>query len=143
MRKESNIGFLGIGIGGIALLMALINFWAGPFAPQKSMETSIGDAAAKIKQNTLDALAGKEVKKTYTPREYDIDNFIDIAIAFLGGIAMLLAAMSFAKHESARASGGAAALGVSAIAFQFIAMYAFALLAVMLIVAVLISLGGT
>ncbi len=143
MNKENYLSLWGIGIGGLALLLALISFWAGPFAPQPSMETSIGEAAAKIRQSALDALAGREVKKSYTVKKYDIDDFINIATAVLGGLAILLAAISFAKNESKRAAGSAAALGVGAIAFQFIAMFAFALLAVILIGAVLVSLGGT
>jgi hypothetical protein len=142
MSKENTLSIWGVGVGGIALLMALISFWAGPFAPQASMETSIGEAAAKIRQSALDSLAGRESEKTPTYRKYDIDDFIDIGTAALGGIAVLLAALAFAKHESARSAGSAAALGVGAIAFQFIAMYAFALLFVILIAAVISDLGG-
>lgn len=140
-KGNSQFGMFGIAVGGIALIFALVHFWAGPFAPQPTIETTVAEKAASIRAAAIGALKGEEpVKETFV-REWDADTWADVATAVLGGVAMILGVLAFAKHESTRVAGGAAALGVSAIAFQFIAMYAMALLIVLLISAALSSLG--
>lgn len=140
--KSSKLGMCGVVIGSIALMLALVHFWAGPFSPQPTLDTYVSEKAASIRQKTIDALRGKPVEKEYIKSNFDADKIAQVATAVLGALALIFAALSFSKHESARAAGSAAALGVSAIAFQFIAMYAMALLVVILIVAVLSTLGG-
>lgn len=136
-------GYIGIALGSVALLLALVSFWAGPFSPQPTLETVVAEKAASIRSATLDALAGKEVvSETYTDR-WTIDKVIDVIIPILGGLAAILAVISFAQKEPSRVAGGAAALGVSAIAFQFIAMSIMAVLFVVLVVAVIGALGGS
>ena len=140
-QTKSIIGTIGIIIGSISLLLSLIHFWAGPFSPQPTIETIVVEKAASIRKAALDAIKGKEpVKETFTEK-WDADKIIDVLTALLGGIAIILGVVAFARKESRRISGGAAILGVSAIAFQFIAMYAMALLVVLLIVVVLSGLG--
>lgn len=139
---KAKYGNAGILLGGIALLLALVHFWAGPFSPQPSLETFVGEKAASIRQATIDALQGKEVAEVKPARKWDSDRLTQLAVAVLGGLAFILAILSFISHESRRVAGGAAILGVSAITFQFVAMYIMAFLVVMLIVAVLGSLGA-
>ena len=139
---KNKFGTYGIIVGGLALMLALVHFWAGPFSPQPSLETVVAEKAASIRQATIDALKGKEVKPVSVKSDLNADKIANIVTAILGGLAFILAAISFSNHESKRAAGSAAALGVSAIAFQFIAMYAMALLVVILIAAVLSGLGG-
>ena len=139
---KNKFGTYGIIVGGLALMLALVHFWAGPFSPQPSLETVVAEKAASIRQATIDALKGKEVKPAPVKNNFNADKITNIVTAILGGLAFILAAISFSNHESKRAAGSAAALGVSAIAFQFIAMYAMSLLVVILIAALLSSLGG-
>jgi hypothetical protein len=141
MMQKSKYGTLGIIFGSVALLLALVHFWAGPFSPQPTIETVVANKAASVRAAALDALKGKEpIQETYISK-WDADKVANVATAVLGGIALILAVISLVNKEQIRVSGGAAALGISAIAFQFIAMYAMALLAVILIAAVLSSLG--
>lgn len=139
--EHSKYGFIGILIGGIALLLALVHFWAGPFSPQPTLETVVAQKAASIRTAALDALKGNAPKNEKVTSKWDNDKVSQVTTAVLGGLAFFLAVISFAQKEPFRVSGGAAALGVSAIAFQFIAMYAMALLVVILIAAALTSLG--
>ena len=140
--KGNTFGMWGIAVGGVALILALVHFWAGPFAPQPSLESVVSEKAASIRKATIDALKGKPVEQSRVAAKYDADKIIQIVTALLGGIAFILAAISFSNHESKRTAGSAAALGLTAIAFQFIAMFAMALIVVILIAAVLSSLGG-
>lgn len=140
-QLQSKFSAIGIVLGGIALLLSLLHFWAGPFSPQPTIETVVAEKAASIRSAALDALKGKEpVKETFTAN-WNADKVTEVATALLGGLALILAVVGFANKEPSRIAGGAAALGVSAIAFQFIAMYAMALLVVLLICAALSSLG--
>ena len=140
--QNSKFGFIGIGVGAIALLLALVHFWAGPFSPQPTIETVVSQKAASIRNAALDALKGKEpVNETFTSK-WDSDKITQVVSAILGGLAFIFAVLSLAFKEPIRVAGGAAALGVSAIAFQFIAMYAMALLVVILIAAAISSLGA-
>ncbi len=140
-QKQSKFGVFGIALGAVALLLALLHFWAGPFSPQPTVETVVAEKAASIRSAAIDALKGKEpVKKTFAAK-WNLDKVTEVVTALLGGLAAILAVIAFANKEPGRVAGGAAALGVSAIAFQFIAMYAMALLVVLLICAALSSLG--
>lgn len=140
--KSSKFGMCGVMLGGIALILALVHFWAGSFSPQPTLETFVSEKAASIRQKTFDALKGTQVEKEYVKPEFNADKITDVTTAVLGALALILSALSFINHESGRASVSAAALGGSAIAFQFIAMYAMGVLVIVLIVAVLISLGA-
>jgi hypothetical protein len=140
-QKQSKFGVFGIVLGGVALLLALLHFWAGPFSPQPTLETFVAEKAASIRSAALDALKGKElVQETFTAK-WNLDKVTEVVTALIGGLAVILAVVGFANKEPSRVAGGAAALGVSAIAFQFLAMYAMALLVVLLICAALSSLG--
>lgn len=141
MLKLEKYGRAGIIVGIFALLLSVVDFWAGPFSPQPTMETTIAEKAASLRQAAIDALKGKEVEKTYVKTTWNMDKIISVAIPVVGVVAILLGALSFIFHESTRAAGSAVAMGVSAIAFQFFAMYAMALLVVFLIYAVLSSVG--
>lgn len=139
-KASTKFGFFGITLGGIALLLALVHFWAGPFSPQPTLETTIAEKAASIKDATMKALKGEEYQETYLS-QWDADKITQVSTAVLGGLAFILGILAFAKREPSRVAAGAAALGISAIAFQFIAMYAMALLVVLLLAAVLSGLG--
>ncbi len=140
--KSNKFGNIGIALGGLGLLLALVHFWAGPFAPQPALEDLVADKVVAIKQKTLDALKGKKTEPVPESTRFDADKIADVVTAVLGGLALIFAALSMTNHESKRAASSAALLGLGAIVFQFAAMYAMAVLAVMLIGAVLGALGG-
>ncbi|WP_156826406.1 hypothetical protein [Marinobacterium rhizophilum] len=140
-RKTSKYGSFGIILGSVALLMALMHFWAGPFSPQPTLETIVAEKAASIRTAALDALKGKKPVQDYKSPQWDTDKIMEVVTALLGGLAFILGITGYAKKEPSRIAGGAAVLGISAISFQFLAMYAMALLVVILIAAVLSSFG--
>lgn len=124
--SKSNHGMKGVIAGSIALILALVHFWAGPFNPEPTFESVLSDAAESIKQTTKRLVDGEPVASKADLSDLNIDKIIQIVVAVLGGIAVILAAFSFSNHESQRAAISAAALGVGAIAFQFIAANAMA-----------------
>jgi len=140
--SDSKLGLIGILFGSIALMIALVSFWAGPFAPKPSLETMVVEKAVSIKQKAIEAFKGKKVEQDLVERTWDIDRIIDVVIPVIAVIAILFALFSFIKKEPIRVAGGAAALGISAIAFQFVAMYAMAFLAVLIIISIISTFGG-
>ena len=120
MTKESKpvLGYWGISIGSIALLMALVHFWAGPFAPSQSFEQTVAEKAVQIKQAAAAKLRGEKAP-ALKRRSYDVDDIFRIVTAVFGGIGIILAAIGFARKESSRVAGAAAFLAGGAIAFQF------------------------
>ena len=142
-NKKSTISFIGIGTGALALMLALVHFWAGPFSPQPTLEQVVAEKAISIRNATVAALKGKEV--TYPEKvktaAYDLDRAASIATAVLGGLAVILGVIGFSVKEPSRVAGGAAVLGVSAIVFQFAALALGVLVLVILVGSVLGSLG--
>lgn len=139
--NTARLSMLGITLGGAALLLAVIHFWAGPFSPQPSIERTVAETATAIRDATVAAMRGEEIADTTSSNEYDLDKGMEVLAAVLGGCAIILGAVGFAKGEPGRAAGGAAALGAGTIAFQFAVFALGAIVLVILIVAVLSQLG--
>lgn len=133
-------GLIGIGLGAISLLLALVHFWAGPFSPQPTLETTVAEAAVEIRDATARALRGEEPAPKQRI-EWNLDKKIQVATATFGGLAIILGVIGLVNNEPKRQIAGAAALGVSAIAFQFLSWFALVLIVAILIAAVLQSLN--
>ncbi len=131
----------GIGAGAIALSIAVVHFWVGPFAPQKSIERTVAETAVAIRDATVSALKGEEIQDRAPEREFDIDRILMLSASVLGGVAVILGIVGFATGEPARAAGGAAVLGAGAIAFQFAVVALGAIILAILIAAVIGELG--
>lgn len=138
---STTISTFGLIVGALALLAAIVHFWAGPFTPQPTLEQSVAEKAVAIKNATIAALKGEEVAPEPTARRYDLDDGLRIGTAVLGGLAIILGVVAFARHESWRAAAGAAALGGAAIAFQFAALALGMIVVAILIVGVLSQIG--
>lgn len=140
-KRKSHISFFGIGLGSIALILALIHFWAGPFAPQPSLEQTVAEKAVAIKQATISALKGENPPAPIKRKSYNIDDALQIITAVLGGLALIAGVLGYAKKEPLSVAGGAAILGISAIAFQFMAVALGILVVTILVAAVLSGMG--
>jgi hypothetical protein len=139
-ESKSTLSFIGISLGAVALLLATLHLWAGPFSPQPSLEQTVAEKAVSIKQATIAALKGEETPLSKS-RPLDMDQLASITTAVLAGLAIILGVIGFAKKEPLRVAGGAAVLGGSALEFQFAVMALGAIVLVILIAAVLSQLG--
>ena len=140
-EQTSKFSYTGILVGAIAFLLVLVHFWAGPFSPQPALEQTVAEKAVAIRNATIAALKGEKVEKKVERSEIDIDNALDIAGAVMGGIAIILGVLGYARKEPLRVAGGAAVLGAGAIAFQFAVIALGAIILAILIAAVLSQLG--
>jgi len=71
----------------------------------------------------------------------DTDKILNLGTAILGGLAIILGVLSYARKEPLRVAGGAAVLGAGAIAFQFAAVALGIIVLVILVSAVLSQIG--
>ncbi|WP_171101676.1 MULTISPECIES: hypothetical protein [unclassified Ruegeria] len=131
-------GWIGFCVGALALFAALFVFWAGPFAPQHSAGVTLGELAAEIGKSTLRAAAGLDQPEPVAPTR-DLDDLLQIGVAMLGGLAIVLSAIGFLRHERRRPALAGVAIGIGAILFQFFAFAVFAFLGVLLVMALLNS----
>ena len=119
-KQNSILSTIGIGLGAIALLMAFIHFWAGPFAIEPPIQQAVSEKAIALKEATIAALTGEESIKENTQR--DIDEILKIIIAALAGLAIIFGVVGYAKKEPIHVSSGAVFLGIGAIVFQLLIM---------------------
>ncbi len=131
-------GWIGFLLAAIALLAALFVFWAGPFAAQQSTGVSLGELAAELGKSTLRAAAGLDQPEPVA-RVRDMDDFLRIGVAMLGGIAIVLSSVGLLRHERMRPAIAGIVIGAGAILFQFFAWAFFAFLGVLVIMALLNS----
>jgi len=141
VEGRSTIGWIGIAVGSVALLMAIVHFWMGPISPQPSVEKTVAEKAVAIKNATIAALKGEDVEEKAAPRSIDPDEALRTATSVLGGLALILGVVSFANKEPLRIGGGAAFLGGAAIAFQFAVIALGAIVLAILIGAVISQIG--
>lgn len=140
-ESKSTIGFIGIAVGAVALLTAIVHFWMGPISPQPSVEKTVAEKAVAIKNATIAALKGEKNEEKVAPRSIDLDQGVRIGTSVLGGLALILGVVSFANREPLRVGGGAAFLGGAAIAFQFAVIALGAIVLAILIGSVLSQIG--
>lgn len=137
---QNKLGYLGVMLGAVALISALVHFWAGPFSPQPTLETAVADKVLAIRESTMNALKGEEYRETIT-QKWDADKVIELSVALMGALAIILGIFAFIQKAPRRLAGGAAVLGAGAIGFQLFTFYIGVLLFILLI-GIVLSITG-
>jgi len=118
--QGATLGWLGFIFGAAALILTLVVFWAGPFAPQQAGGVTLGELAADVAKSAARSVAGLEQPAPVAiPRT--IDDYIEIGLGVLGGLAIVIGVASFVRHERKRAAMSGIALGGLAIGIQIFA----------------------
>ena len=133
---RSPLGWSGFVTGAAALILTIVLFWAGPFAPQQSTGVSVGELAAEIAKSAARSVAGQPQPEPVAPPR-DIDDYLAIGVGVLAGIAVILGVAALVRHEHKRAAVSGIALGGLAIGFQLFA-YAIMMIAGALVVAAVV-----
>jgi hypothetical protein len=129
-------GVLSIGLGGIALILTMVVIFAGPFAPQHSVGTSIGEIIGEISTSAFKSAMGQELPPPVS-RPWDIDRILLIAGPVLAVLAILSAIISMFQRDPWRLPTYGVALGVGAILVQFLWWLVLIVAGVMLLVSIL------
>jgi len=127
--KNSYFGWAGFVCGALALAICIIHYYTGPLVKEPSLsETAkekISSTAQSMKDKATSIFKKKDTEEATKPEEkqdseFNLDKKIDLAAVILGVLALILATVSFIKHENIRASGMAGAFGAGAVLFQLI-----------------------
>jgi hypothetical protein len=136
---RSVLGWSGFAVGAVALILTIGLFWAGPFAPQQAASVTIGELAADIARSAARSVAGEpQPESVAVPRT--IDDYLDIAVGVLAGIAIVMGVAALARHERRRAAVSGIMLGGLAIGFQLFAFTVMMIAGVLVIVGVVYAL---
>ena len=76
---RATFGWLGFAIGGTALLLTLVTFWAGPFAPQQAAGINLGELAAEIAKSAARSVAGQPQPAAVSAAK-TIDDYLGICV---------------------------------------------------------------
>jgi hypothetical protein len=137
---EFGWGHFAIGAGALALSLAVLHVFGGPFAPQPSVGTTVGEIAGEMRAAALRAVNG-EPQPAPVPRGWDIDRVLLVAAPLLGVLAIVLSMVAALRREGLRLAGYGAALGIGAILFQLVWWIAALIAGVILLVAIVENIG--
>lgn len=130
----ATFGWLGFFTGAAALILTLVVFWAGPFAPQQTAGVSLGELAAEVAKSAARSVTG-QAQPAPAAQPWTIDDTLEVAVGVLAGLAIVLGVAAFVRHERRRAAMSGIALGGLAIGLQFLAW------SIMLIAGALVVMG--
>ena len=89
-QQTSRVGYAGMGCGALALLLAVVHFWAGPFAPKPSLEQTVGEKAVAIRDAAVAALKGEKVEEPESTGDWDADRVVQLLGSVLGATLIVL-----------------------------------------------------
>lgn len=113
----ATLGWLGFATGAVALILTLVVFWAGPFAPQQTAGVGLGELAADIARSAARSVAGHpQPEPVAQPRT--IDDHLEVGVGLLAGLAIVLGVAGLVRNERKRAALSGITLGGLAVGFQ-------------------------
>lgn len=133
-------GHVAMGTGAFALALAMLHMFGGPFAPQSSVGTTVGEIAGEMRAAALRAVSGA-AQPAPEPRGWDIDRILMLAAPLFGVLAVVLSMVAALRREELRLAGYGAALGVGAIVFQLVWWIAALIAGVIVLVAIIENIG--
>ena len=117
------IGIVSLVLGACALLTALTHFWLGPLSPPPTLEQTVAEKAASVREAALAGLRGQPLPDSArSTLRWDADKVVWGATAILGGLALVLGLAGWSRDGKLnRGCVGGAVLGGLAIIFQLAA----------------------
>ncbi len=140
-RPRPVAGLVGFALGAAALVLVLVQFWAGPFAPQQATGVSLGELAAEFRDAALREVRGQP-QPAPEPVSWDVDRALSVVAAVLAALAVVCALYGLIRYEARRPAVAGIALGASAILFQWVTVIALAIAGAIVVAAVVHAVGG-
>ena len=106
-------------LGGLGLFVALLVVYAGPFAPQQDVGTTMGEIAGDIRAAAWRSFLGLDQPDAkVTQRAWDIDRVLMTAAPAAGVLGVVMAIIAYIKREPARVATYGMALSACALFVQ-------------------------
>ena len=112
----SMTGFL---LGAAAFALVVVQFVAGPFAPQET--ATLGEMAGAMARDAVRGFFGRTEDPAVAPRGWDIDRILLTAAMIAAVLGIVLGVAGLIRHEARRAVSAAIAMGAAAVTAQFFA----------------------
>jgi len=129
-------GIASIGFGALALALSVIVIFAGPFAPQQTVGTTIGQIIGEISVSAMNTVRG-EGPPPPEARPWDIDRVLVVAGPLLAVLGFIAAVVSAFHKDPWRLPTYGVVLGVAAIVMQFLWWMALLFAGVILLVSII------
>lgn len=136
----SRAGILGFCLGALALIIVLVAFFGGPFAPQQATGVTLGDIAAEAGKATLRNWLGMD-QPAPQAASWTIDRVLWVAVGVLGAAAILCGAIAMIRRERRDVAAWAVGLGVGAVTLQFAATALMLIVGALILCALIYALG--
>ena len=134
--RSAPFSYAASGLGATALFLALLIVYAGPFAAQPDVGTSIGQIAGDMRAAAQRALQGlPQPEATVQQPVWDIDRILMAGAPALGVVGLIMAIVAFIRREPKRAATCGMASSGGAILVQVL------LIAVLIIAGVMLLIG--
>lgn len=136
--RSAPFSMAAIGFGAIGLFVALLVVYAGPFAPQPDIGTTIGEIAGNMRAAAWRSFLGLEQPEaTIVQRAWDIDRVLMAAAPAAGVMGVVMAITAYIRHEPKRAATCGIALSIAAIFVQVLLIAALIIAGVMLLIGIM------
>ncbi len=129
-------GIGSIVFGAAALIVSMLVIFAGPFAPQQSVGTSIGQIIGEISVSAMNTVRG-EAPPAPQSQPWDIDRVLMITGPVLAILGFIAAIVSAVRHEPWRLPTYGTVMGIAAITMQFMWWVALVIAGMLLLVSII------
>jgi hypothetical protein len=132
-----------IGLGALGMFTALFVFYAGPFASQPDVGTTIGEIAGNMRAAAQRALLGlPQPESTVVEPAWDIDRVLMASAPAMGVLGVVTAIIAYIRREPARAATCGMLLSVAAIFVQVVLIVALIIAGAIVLVGIMQNLDS-
>lgn len=117
--RPYRLSLSGFVLGAAAFALVVLQFVAGPFAPQES--TTLGELAGNMARDAIDGFLRRDVATGGAESAWDIDRMLLIAAMIAAVLGIVLGVIGLIRHEAPRAVTAALVMSGTAVAAQFFA----------------------
>ena len=141
--KKMPFSIAAIGLGGIGIFIALLVMYAGPFAPQQDIGTTIGEIAGNMRAAAWRSFFGLEQpESTIVQRAWDIDRILMTIAPAAGVLGVLMAITAYIRREPRKIATYGMALSVCAIFVQVLFIVLMIVAGVLLLMSIIENLDS-
>lgn len=116
-QPRYRIGLIGSFTGATALLIVLIQLFAGPFAPQQRVGVTIGEIVVDIHETVKKKLKREQLPKPEA-NPWDLDDWLVVIVNILAVAAILAGCVGLALREQMQSAVVSIALGATTVFAQ-------------------------
>ena len=139
-RTRPLAGWAAFLLGAVALILVIVHFFAGPFAPQQDVSISVGEIAAEMREAAKRAVTGAPQPEPQA-QPWDIDRVLEAGAGSIASLALILGLASLALRERRMPAAAGLVLGAGAIAFQMFTWMVMLLIGALILAAIMANIS--